>query len=710
MTRRRPSAGTALRWTGAATLGALMLSSTTALAAPTEDPTPRVSAALASSVISPQDWPHPTPPSDDESEEYGNEAVRLRTATINDRALTRICGPAELGTEARFPLFEDTVVEAAEVSRETIDGVLTWHGEVEGTTDQEVIVNLRGGCDGKPGNEELSAHFMLGGAIYDIVPDGPGRVRVMEATPETDEDDRDVVPPKSRPIDPPSAKAHGPEARAPKAACKGGDKISVIDILVGYSPKARTEAGGDTQIKAQIAKAISLTNDALATSGILARVRLVHSAYINISATYDTQSSAALLAFAKKGDGVADTLPTLRDQYGADQVTMITGGSAMGGIAYTPETPGPTWKEWAYSIVAQNAIAHYSFGHELGHNLSANHDWVTEPSQPNNGAAGYFPKKGDWSTLMAYESSCRTATKGTCGRINRFSNYNQSYRGEKLGTKPTASHAADSSVIFNTSSEAVAAYRTAKTDSSWCDVTPSSSPSVSAGRIVPKLMGPFAQNATASFTATPAKGYVFSYWTLDGKRQSSTSKTISVAMNSKDHTLKATFKKGASSTSTVSTSSSGSGSVKSSSKSSARALAGAPVLEGDELHYTAVPKAGWHFAGWMLDGSYAGDDNDIYLRVGEDDSALTAVFEPADLTLTKEVQGGEGTISVFGGDGPYADGDTVHVVAKPAKGYRFVDWLLDGEPYGGDEEQNQACTAIHFDESGHTVTAVFAPK
>jgi hypothetical protein len=705
MTPHRPSRGIPLRWTGAATLTALVLSGTTALATPA--PSPKA-LAIAASVITPEAWPHPsTPTSDDDTEEYGKEAVRIRTAEIREPALTRICGPVELGSEARFPLFEDTVVEAAEVARETIGSVLTWHGEVEGTTDQEVIVHLTGGCDGTSGNEELSAHFMLGGAVYDIVPAGPGRVTVMESTPDSDEDDSGIVPPKSRPLDPlPGPRPAQRPAEAPRAKCKGGDKISVVDILVGYSPKARAEAGGDSQIRAQIAKGISLTNDALATSGIKARVRLVHSAYVNVSATYDTQSAAALLAFAKKGDGVADTLPTLRDQYGADQVTMITGGSRMGGIGYTPAQPGPTWKEWAYSIVARNAIAHYSFGHELGHNLGANHDWTTEPNQPDNGAAGYFPKKGDWSTLMAYESSCRTATKGTCNRVNRFSNHNQSYRGQKLGTRPTATHAADSAPFFNTSAEAVAAYRTAKTDSSWCDVTPSSSPSTAAGRIVPKLMGPYAQNATATFTATPAKGYVFAFWTLDGKKQSTKSKTIKVSMAAKDHTLKATFKKGTSSTSTVSTKSSGSGTVKSSSK---RALAGAPVLEGDELHYTAVPKAGWHFAGWTLDGSYAGDDDDIHLRVGEDDSTLTAVFEPRDLTLTTEIQGGRGTVTLSQ-DGPYADGDTVHARAVPAKGHVFVDWLLDGEPYGGDEEDHEGCTAVHFDESGHTLTAVFAPK
>ncbi|MFJ3667824.1 M12 family metallo-peptidase [Streptomyces sp. NPDC090106] len=706
LTRRTPAA--------ALLVGALVLGTTTAVT-----PAPVAAAAvLTSDVITPEGTAatprgartHPEEGSDG-GEEFGKDAVRLRYAVVREGALKRICGPTELGSEARFPLFDDTVVEATEVSRQTIGSVLTWQGEVEGTTDQEVIVTLRGGCDGRPGNEELSAHFMLGGDRYDIVPaGGSGRVVVMQATPETDENDLDVVPPASRPLQPlPSGGTQagtpaGERAAGPRAACKGGQKIAVIDVLAAYSAKARSEAGGDSQIKALIAKGIALTNDAFATSGTLARVRLVHSAYVSLPSAYDTQSSAALGKFATKGDGVADTLPTLRDRYGADQVTVVTGGSKMGGIGYTPETPGPTWKEWAYTIVARNAIAHYSLGHELGHNLGANHDWTTEPNQPDNGASGYFPKKGAWSTAMAYESSCRTATKGACGRVNRFSNYHQTYRGERLGAKATSATGADSAMFFNTSAKAVAAYRTAKSDSSWCDVTPSSAPSVSAGRIVPKIMGPFAQKATATFTAVPAKGYVFSSWTLDGKKQSSTSKTIKVSLAAKDHTLKATFKKGTSATSKVSTASSGSGTVKSSSK---KALAGAPVLEGEELHYTAVPRDGWHFRGWLLDGSFAGDDDDIFLRVGEDDSTLTAVFEPRDLALTTEVRGGRGRIGLSE-QGPYADGDTVHAAAVPAAGYVFTGWLLDGRSYGGDKERGRDSTAVHFDEDGHTLTAVFA--
>ncbi|WP_406333039.1 hypothetical protein [Streptomyces sp. NBC_00203] len=303
MTRSRWTSTTdgraAIRWAGGMTLGAVVLG-VTGFAPAGLAPDDAMARALAASVIAPSAESRSADGADP-GEELGAEVVRQRHAQVRDAALERICGPAEAGREARFPLFDDVVVEAAEESRETIDGRLVWHGEVKGTSDQEVIVTLEGGCDGKPGNEYLSAEFLLGGALYSIDPDGAGRVTVSEISPLTDEDDSPVPPPgpgraTTRPVAGPPAKADP----AVKAKCKGSDKLAVIDTLVAYTPKARTEAGGEKQIKAQIAKAVALANDAFATSGVKVRVHLVHTAAVKVSATYDTVSGASIAAFATR--------------------------------------------------------------------------------------------------------------------------------------------------------------------------------------------------------------------------------------------------------------------------------------------------------------------------------------------------------------------------------------------------------------------------
>ncbi|WP_416975387.1 InlB B-repeat-containing protein [Streptomyces sp. 4F14] len=699
----------ARRWAACAALGAVALGAAGLTPASAQGGTPEVSSpfgATATTVPDPADVL--TPEARHTRSTSGvpraaagpGGAVRQRAGTVRDEALAPICEPPQSGREVRFPLFDDVLVKAVETGRETVDGHLVWRGEVPGTTDQTVLVTLTGGCDGKPGNAYLGAQFALGGALFDITATGPGTVLVSESTPLVDEHERQVTPPRvANPAPGPGVRSR----KAPKAGCKGGAGVSTVDTLVAYTPKAKAEAGGDAQIRAQAVKGVSLANEAFAASGIKVRLRLVYTTPVDVPAAYDTVSGTSLAAFAKKNDGVADTLPALRDKYGADQVSVIAGGTAAGGIGYIPSPPGPSWAEWTYTVVAQSAIAGYSFGHEIGHNLGSNHDWTTDPGQPDNGASGYFPAKGEFSTLMAYESSCRTATKGACGRVNRFSNSGQKYRGLPLGKPLTQTDSADSSAVLGTSGKAVAAYRTAVTDDSLCGVTASVSPA-SSGTVTPETPGPYASNATVYFTATPAKGYVFDHWMLDGKQQASKATRFAVT-TSKDRTLQAVFKKGATPAAKVTTKKSGSGTVKA--KTTKKSLAGETHTVGTELLYEAVPAPGWSFAGWKLaSGSYAGDMASVGLQVGETDQGLEAVFAPRRYTL-ELCPHGHGTLTASR-TGKYAAGDTAVVTAKPAKGHVLAGWLLDGEPYAG-SPGGEAIVSF-TDGRDHTLKAKFRRK
>lgn len=622
--------------------------------------------------------------------------VRQRTGTVRPAALKPLCEPARPGQEVRFPLFDDVLVKAVETGRERVGGRLIWHGAVPGTTDQTVLVTLAGGCAGKADDAYLGAQFALGGALFAITPTGPSKVTIAETTPLTDEDEQRVVPPHlTNPA--PRLKAR----KAPAAKCKGSAGMAIIDTLVAYTPKALAEAGGDSQIRAQVAKGVALTNEAFATSGIAVRLRLVHTTAVNVPAAYDTVSSAALAAFAQKNTGVADELASLRDKYGADQVSVIVGGTAGGGIGYIPTPPGPAWADWTYTLVAQSAISNYSFGHEIGHNLGSNHDWTTDPKQPDNGASGYFPKAGQFSTLMAYESSCRTSTKGTCGRLNRFSNSAQTYRGLPLGTPLTQTASADSAKVLAANGKAVAGYREGVTDSSLCGVTTSVSPAA-AGTVTPGTPGPYAQDATAYFTATPAKGYVFDHWVLDGKAQTSKSTSLPVP-TSTDRTLQAVFKKGVTPTAKVTTTVSGGGKVKASTKKSAVS----PSLIGTDLLYDAVADPGWSFAGWKLSsGNYAGDLSRVGLRVGASDQGLQAVFAPQVHRLELCAHGHGELMPARAGK--YATGEAAIVTAKPAKGWVLEGWRLDGRPYAGTPAG--AALVSFADGHDHELTAKFRKK
>ncbi|MEE1757418.1 M12 family metallo-peptidase [Streptomyces sp. SP18CS02] len=245
-------------------------------------------------------------------------------------------------------------------------------------------------------------------------------------------------------------------AGVPRAGAGSG--TVTIDILAAFTSKAAAEAGGEGRVRSRIRQAVSSASQAFATSAVHARLRLVGITRVRVPARLDLTGDGLLTAVARRGDGVADGLPRLREQYGADLVTVVTGSQGASGLASRPRRVTSRTSGYSYSLVAQNGLARHSLAHEIAHNLGAQHDHVTAP-RGGATARGHFPRSGAWSTIEAYESSCRRATGGRCTRINRFSNPRQTYGGERLGTPVWEARPADTVRVFNAVVRIVAGYR-----------------------------------------------------------------------------------------------------------------------------------------------------------------------------------------------------------------------------------------------------------
>ena len=210
------------------------------------------------------------------------------------------------------------------------------------------------------------------------------------------------------------------------------DDGSVIDVMVVYTPQARTAEGGRAAMEALIDLFVAETNQAYANSEVTHRIRLVHREEVD----YIEKDSGDLFRLANDSDGYMDSVHVLRDQYAADLVHLITstGYGVYCGIANL----GP--RESAVFGITVRYCGGLVFAHELGHNMGLHHDrYVVRAGRA--WSVGYVnqrmfepgaPESARWRTVMAYRNQCADVDI-RCPRIPYFSNPRLEYLGDPLG-------------------------------------------------------------------------------------------------------------------------------------------------------------------------------------------------------------------------------------------------------------------------------------
>jgi hypothetical protein len=233
---------------------------------------------------------------------------------------------------------------------------------------------------------------------------------------------------------------------------------TIVDLLALYTPQAQQAVNGTTAILRKIEDAVAATNTVMVNSKIPLTVRLVGMTLENYQEAGDLGTDLGRLSTPE--DGFLDDVPTLRNFFGADLVTLITShGSPAGagletiGIGEEMTTPKATGNaDLAYSVVSQaNAgTANYTLAHELGHNLGAAH---ASDDSTDSGARtyshGYRFTGNDgqlYHDVMAYDP-------GT--EIPYYSNPRITYKGVPEGNAATA----DASRVITEDAPEVAAYR-----------------------------------------------------------------------------------------------------------------------------------------------------------------------------------------------------------------------------------------------------------
>lgn len=351
-------------------------------------------------------------------------------------------------------LLDDVTVTAIRDRIEDKDGRLSWVGHIEGQEgSSEVILAIRG-------RAMFGTVVMDDGRMFEIAYAGTKTHAVRQIDPSK-------TAPHAEPIEPDisaAAELAGTSTSLNAPSTAAASTGQVIDLLVVYTPKARANAGGQSGIEAKIINAVTKANQAYLNSQVDMQLNLVKMAEVNYTETGDMSKS--LSDITNTTDGKMDEVHALRNQYGADQVALVTADSNYCGIAYVMTSLGSWFAPYAFAVVHDdskyNCLGNHTLAHELGHNQGNMHD------PDNSSYAGVYPYSygyrlcGVFHDVMSYACSSP--------RIPYFSNPNVFYNGQSTGV----ANYQDTARSMNGTSATVASFRSSTTTTPTVPTTPTS--------------------------------------------------------------------------------------------------------------------------------------------------------------------------------------------------------------------------------------------
>ena len=212
--------------------------------------------------------------------------------------------------------------------------------------------------------------------------------------------------------------------------------------MIVYPAAVRSEAGNTADVEAAIASAVADSNLCYRKSLVPIQLRVVHTAEVSYTPTGTLNIDLDRLK--AKSDGYMDSVHTLRDQYGADLVCLLTTDSDYGGLASTMSRPSLSFESSGFNVNVWDQLGapSYTLAHEIGHNMGCLHNredatWTSEYDYGEFcfgkrwlvGAEGY-------RTVMSYNNGSQYNN-----RIPHFSNPSVSYEGVATGNVGTENNA-----------------------------------------------------------------------------------------------------------------------------------------------------------------------------------------------------------------------------------------------------------------------------
>lgn len=247
----------------------------------------------------------------------------------------------------------------------------------------------------------------------------------------------------------------------------------VHDLLVAYTPASKARYGQAT-LESMILNAVQVANQAYQNSNVAITLNLVGLQEITYTETGGIRTSLVDLQGAS--DGKMDGVHRLRDQLGADVVSLISEDGDACGIAYAMRSESSSFAALAFSVVNSGCLSNHSLAHEIGHIQGNMHD---RASTTNTGAFAYsygFRRCADDGTGF------RTVMSYACSGANRvawFSSPRAYFNGFPTGVayETDPANSADNARSMNNTSDTVAVFRAASSGTSTLVQTVPTAPS-----------------------------------------------------------------------------------------------------------------------------------------------------------------------------------------------------------------------------------------
>ena len=360
--------------------------------------------------------------------DYGLESEVRLTRPIEIR-IELLAETADRGRGTlRLPLFGKQALDVSYASSSsTLQGGLTWVGNVVGDPHGDVCIVVHG--------DKVAASIRHGQSLLRISPASNG----VHGLTLVDEDH--FLPCGTDH----THEVHVPDDVSESAA--GGQLYA--DVLVAYSPQARSSNGGTNGILSLINLAVLETNQAYNSSGVAHDLRLVHTLE---TAQDETSDMGEVLGRVRStSDGWYDEVHPARDLYGADFVAMITANGQYCGIAYLMTNVSTGFASSAFSVTLDScSTGYYSFGHELGHNMGCHHDRDNAGNAAYAYSYGYRTPNNQYRTVLAYSPG---------NRIKYFSNPDVTFNGWALGIAHPDPDSADNARSLDTAAPTFTEFR-----------------------------------------------------------------------------------------------------------------------------------------------------------------------------------------------------------------------------------------------------------